>query len=192
MGPRSRPARGPQNKGTKLTRLSAAPLPRTGVPPHARAGRDRTRPPLRSSSPVLRLHLARRWPGHSGPLVTTRVVSDNLAAPAPPQLSGGLPAAVGRRVPCRRSFRREGRERWDNLGVPRRINRAGRRDRICARQPRCNLSLHRWTDNPSVPSLVCFAQEETLAVFVRWASWGDAMTTSGVSGIGFDIAWAAW
>ena len=44
---------------------------------------------------------ARRWRGRSGPLVDTRVVTEYLAAPAPAQRSGGLPAAVGRRVPRR-------------------------------------------------------------------------------------------
>jgi hypothetical protein len=45
--------------------------------------------------------LARRSLGHPGPLVDTGVVNDNLAAPAPAQRSGGLPAVVGRRVPRR-------------------------------------------------------------------------------------------
>ena len=44
---------------------------------------------------------ARRWLGHSGPLVSPRAMNDRLAAPAPAQRSGGWPAALGRRVPCR-------------------------------------------------------------------------------------------
>jgi len=27
---------------------------------------------------------------------------------------------------------------------------------------------------------------------MQWARWGDAMIAVGVSGIGFDIAWASW
>jgi hypothetical protein len=44
---------------------------------------------------------ARRWLGHAGPLVNTRVVRDNSAASAPAQRRGGVPAAVVRRLPGR-------------------------------------------------------------------------------------------